>query len=81
MEQGPGGGRGGVMSHKERLAVTGPQDEPSKGGGRGRPNIRSTREGDRSEITVFDDADRTEQCSQEIVQYQRAEPLGPLLHR
>jgi len=29
----------------------------------------------------FDDADRTGQDSQEIVQYQRAEPLGPLLHR
>jgi len=30
---------------------------------------------------LFDDADRTGQDSQEIVQYQRAEPLGPLLHR
>ena len=29
----------------------------------------------------FDDADRTGQDSQEIVQYQRAEPPGPLLHR
>ena len=41
------------MPHRERLAVTGPQDELSKGGGRGRANTRSTREGDRSEITVF----------------------------
>ena len=30
---------------------------------------------------LFDDADRTGQDSQEIVQYQRAEPPGPLLHR
>jgi len=30
---------------------------------------------------LFDDADRTGQDSQEIVQYQRAEPTGPLLHR
>ena len=52
-EQGPGGGRGGTMPDKERLAVTRRQDEPSKGGGRGRPNTRTTREGDRSEITVF----------------------------
>ena len=52
-EQGPGGGHGGAMPHKERLAVNGPQDEPSRGGGRGRPNTRSTREGDRSENTVF----------------------------
>ena len=29
----------------------------------------------------FDIADRTEQSSQEIVQYQRAEPPGALLHR
>jgi len=29
----------------------------------------------------FDDADRTGQDSQDIVQYQRAEPPGPLLHR
>jgi len=29
---------------------------------------------------LFDDADRTGQDSQEIVQYQRAEPPGPLLH-
>ena len=35
------------------LVVAGPQDELSKGVGRGRPNTRSTREGDRSEITVF----------------------------
>jgi len=30
---------------------------------------------------LFDDADRTGPDSQEVVQYQRAEPLGPLLHR
>ena len=30
---------------------------------------------------LFDDADRTGQDSQETVQYQRAEPPGPLLHR
>jgi len=30
---------------------------------------------------LIDDADCTKQDSQEIVQYQRAEPLGPLLHR
>jgi len=30
---------------------------------------------------LFDDADRTGQDSQEIVQYLRAEPPGPLLHR
>jgi len=30
---------------------------------------------------LCDDADRTGQDSHEIVQYQRAEPLGPLLHR
>ena len=29
----------------------------------------------------FDDADRTEQCSQEKVQFQGAEPRGPLVHR
>jgi len=29
----------------------------------------------------FDNADRTGQDSQEIVQYHRAEPPGPLLHR
>jgi len=29
----------------------------------------------------FDDADHTGQDSQEIVEYQRAEPLGPLLHQ
>ena len=29
----------------------------------------------------FDNADCTGQDSHEIVQYQRAEPLGPLLHR
>ena len=52
-KQGPGGGRGGAMPHREHLAVTGPQDEPSKGGARGRPNTRSTREGDRSKIIVF----------------------------
>ena len=28
----------------------------------------------------YDDADRTEPCSQEIVQYQRGEPPEPLLH-
>jgi len=30
---------------------------------------------------LFNDADRTGQDSQEIVQYQRAEPPGPQLHR
>jgi len=30
---------------------------------------------------LFDDADRTGQDSQKIVQYQRAEPPGPLLRR
>ena len=52
-EQGPGRGHGRAMPHKECLAVTGPQDEPSRGGGRGSPNTRSTREGDLNEITVF----------------------------
>jgi len=30
---------------------------------------------------LFDDADRTGQDCQEIVRYQRAEPVGPLFHR
>ena len=52
-EQGPGGGRGAGMPHEQCLAVTRPQDEPSREGGRGRDNTRSTRKGDRGEITVF----------------------------
>ena len=42
-----------MMPHRERFAVTGPLDEASNGGGRGRPTTRSTREGDRNEIIVF----------------------------
>ena len=49
-------------------------------GRRGNPISRSTREGDPSEITVFDDANCTDTNSQEIVQYQRAGPPGPLLY-
>jgi len=32
-------------------------------------------------LPFFDDGDRTRQNSQEIVEYQRAEPPGPLLHQ
>ena len=57
------------------------------------PRVRRSREGRvdpnrevRGKATevrsqLFDEADRTGQDSQEIVQYQRAEPPGPLLHR
>ena len=37
-EQGPRGGCGGAVPHERALAITEPQDEPSKGGRRGRPN-------------------------------------------
>src|ERR1700712_5485740 len=64
------------------VAVTEPRDEDQVRGGKGKPN-RKKYEGGRTETRsrLFDDADRTEQCSKEIVQYQGAEPPGPLLRR
>jgi len=45
--------------------------------------IKEKYEGRRTEgrSRLFDDADRTEQCFKEIVQYQGVEPPGPLLRR
>ena len=67
--------------------------QPEKVGSRVRANetVRAERGGDtnldvRGKVTearsrFFDDANHTGQDSQEIVQYQRSELLGPLLHR
>ena len=79
-EQRPGG-KGSRVPAKERRQKGASRRNRRSGERRGRPKPRSTREGDRSEITTFRDADRTGEDSQEIVQYQRAEPPGPLLHR
>ena len=48
---------------------------------RGRPKQEVRAKVTETRSQFFDEADRTEQCSKEIVQYQRAEPPGPLLHR
>ena len=69
-------GGGGVV-----LAVTVPRDEPSGGGGGVDPNKKCERRQQKRDHSCFDVADHTEQCPKEIVQYQRAEPLGRLLHR
>ena len=45
------------------------------------PNGEVRRKATEPRSRLFDDADRTGQESQEIVQYQRGEPPGPLLHR
>ena len=64
------------------MAVTEPRDKDQVREGKGVPDQIEVRgKADRNEITTFDNADRTEQCSKEVVQYQRAEPLGPLLRR
>ena len=54
--------------------------EPREETGGVDPTTRSTREGDRGEITIFR-SDRTRRWTQEIVQYQGAGPPGLLLHR
>ena len=52
-KQGLGGGATGTVA-KRALAISWPPDETvASGERRGRPNTRSTREGDRNEITVF----------------------------
>ena len=76
------GGVGQVAStRKRRLDVTEPGDEPKEGVGGVDPirEVRATGTETRSQL--FDDADRTELSPQDIVQYQRVEPPGPLLHR
>ena len=45
------------------------------------PNREVRGKATEARLQFFVDADRTGQDSQEIVQYQRAEPPGPLLHR
>ena len=63
-------------------AVTEPRDEDRVKGGKGVSKLKKY-EGGRTETRsrLFDDADSTEQCSKEIMQYQGAEPPGPLLRR
>ena len=52
-KQGLGGGATGTVA-KRALAISWPPDETVESGERrGRPNTRSTREGDRNEITAF----------------------------
>ena len=48
---------------------------------RGRPTQEVRAKVTETRSQFLDDADHTEQCSKKIVQYQRAEPPGPLLHR
>ena len=53
--------------------------EAEKGGVDPKREVRGKATEARSRF--FNDTDRTRQDSQEIVQYQRAEPPGPLLHQ
>ena len=71
-----------VASTRQRgWAVTEPQDEPKEGVGGVDPKREVGAKGTETRSQLFKDADRTELNPQEIVEYQRAEPPGPLLHR
>ena len=75
-------GRQGGRAGWGVLAVTEPRDKDQVRGGRGVPSQVEVRgREDRKTSRLFDDADRTEQRSKEILQYQGAQPLGPLLRR
>jgi len=70
-----------VPARERSSRVPADQTVRRRGEGGVDPNreVRGKATGVRSRL--FDDADRTGQHSQEIVQYLRAEPPGPLLHR
>ena len=71
-----------MASTREReLAVTEPQDEPKKRVGEVDPKREVRAKGTEMRSQLFDDAYHTELSPEDIVEYQRAEPLGPLLHR
>ena len=56
------------MNHRERAGWVNPKREVQV-------------KGTETRSQLFDHGDRTELTPPEIVQYQRAEPPGPLLHR
>ena len=72
-------GNRGPGCRSSRVAADPPVRRSGEGGVDRNREVRGKATEARSRL--FDDADRTGQDSDEIVQYQRAEPQGPLLHQ
>ena len=81
VNRGPGCRSSRVPARERSSRVPADQTVRRSGDGRVDPNREVCGKATEARSRHFNDGDRTGQDSQEIVQYQRAEPPGPLLHR
>jgi len=79
--RGPGCRSSRVPAKKRSSRVPADPTVRRRGEGGVDPNREVQGKATEARSRLFNDADRTRQDSQEIVQYQRAEPPGPQLHR